>query len=69
MYARLLREAGFDHVLVQLRVYRHALQGAEGIVDWMRNAGMRPWLDALGPADQELFISAYRELIDMAYPA
>jgi trans-aconitate 2-methyltransferase len=70
VYGRLLREAGFEHTLVQIRVYRHALQGAAGIVSWMRSAGMTPWLNRLEEAgDQEVFLSTYSRLIDLAYPS
>ncbi|HMV67637.1 MAG TPA: methyltransferase domain-containing protein [Myxococcota bacterium] len=68
VYASLLRGAGFDHVLVQIRVYRHPLDGAQGIVAWMRSAGMKPWLDRLDDDHQAAFLRAYERLIDVAYP-
>lgn len=68
VYARLLKEARFEHVSVQLRTYRHAIEGAEGIVAWMKSGGLQPWLDAI-PADRhETFLQLYTRMIHHAYP-
>jgi trans-aconitate 2-methyltransferase len=49
--------------------YQHVLAGAEGIVEWYKGTGLRPFLDALGSAeDQERFCAEYLELIKSAYP-
>jgi trans-aconitate 2-methyltransferase len=67
-YARMLKAAGFDLALVQLRTYRHAVEGAGAIVDWMRGAGLRPWLAALDEAHHEAFLQKYERLLAHAYP-
>lgn len=69
MYAAWLRDAGFEHVSVQLRTYRHPLEGAGAIVAWMKSGGLQPWLDALDPALHETFLAVYTAMIDRAYPS
>jgi trans-aconitate 2-methyltransferase len=68
VYARLLKQGGFEWPLVQLRTYRHALEGSAAIVEWMRGAGLRPWLDALDEAHHEAFLEKYERLVAHAYP-
>jgi trans-aconitate 2-methyltransferase len=69
VYARQLKQAGFEWPLVQLRTYRRALEGSAAIVSWMRSAGLRPWLDAFGPEHEAAFLEKYERLIHHAYPA
>lgn len=68
LYDGWIRDAGFRFVSVQLRTYRHALEGAAGIVAWMRSGGLQPWLDALAPNKHEMFLADYTDLINRAYP-
>jgi len=69
VYAAWLREAGFQHISVQLRTYRHPLEGAGAIVAWMKSGGLQPWLDALDPALHDTFEAVYTSMIDRAYPS
>lgn len=68
-YARMVQDAGLAFPSVQVRTYRHPVDGADAIVDWLRHAGLRPWLEALDPSRHDAFLEAYRRLIDAAYPA
>lgn len=50
--------------------YIHVLEGPEGIVEWYRGSGMRPFLDALSTdAERERFTAEYLAAIREAYPA
>ncbi|HCM26203.1 MAG: hypothetical protein A2Z99_02535 [Treponema sp. GWB1_62_6] len=49
--------------------YWHVLAGHDGLIDWYRGTGMRPWLEKLAdPAERAAFISAVREEAAPAYP-
>jgi trans-aconitate 2-methyltransferase len=48
--------------------YLHVLDGPESIVEWYRGTGLRPFLDALEPAERERFAADYLERIARAYP-
>ncbi|MGB8313491.1 MAG: trans-aconitate 2-methyltransferase [Aestuariivirga sp.] len=48
--------------------YYHALQGAQGIVDFVSTTGLRPFLDPLDESTRDEFITAYRAGLAMAYP-
>jgi trans-aconitate 2-methyltransferase len=47
--------------------YVARMDGVEGIVDWYRGTGLRPYLDALGE-DSAAFLADYLELLRPAYP-
>jgi trans-aconitate 2-methyltransferase len=49
--------------------YIHVMADHEAIVEWGRGTALRPYLDALDPAEQERFLSRYLEAIRRAYPA
>ena len=49
--------------------YHHPLAGAAAIVDWVKGSGLRPFLAALEPAEQDAFLGSYRAAITDAYPA
>ena len=68
VYATLLKQAGFEHVLVQLRTYRHALPGVAEVVAWMRSGGLQPWVERVGASRQADFLTVYGEMLDMALP-
>lgn len=41
--------------------YMHVLEGIDGIIEWYRGTGLRPWLDALtDETTRERFLGAYR---------
>ncbi len=46
----------------------HGLDGAQGIVDFVRTTGLRPFLDPLDERAREDFITAYRAGLAEAYP-
>ncbi len=49
--------------------YQHVMEGPEAIVEWYKGTGLRPFLDALGSAeDQDRFCTEYLALIKAAYP-
>ena len=50
--------------------YIHVMDGPEGIVEWYKGTGMRPFLDALSAdEDRDRFLAIYLEAIREAYPA
>jgi len=67
-YYRLLRRVPSD-VNVWQTTYFHVLQGEDGVFDWVRGSALRPILEALEPADCDVFIDNYREKLRDAYPA
>lgn len=41
--------------------YVHVLEGIDGVIEWYRGTGLRPWLDALpDDATRRAFLGAYR---------
>ncbi|MGA2052011.1 MAG: trans-aconitate 2-methyltransferase [Opitutales bacterium] len=49
--------------------YQHVLAGPEGLVEWYRGTGLRPWLDALpDEATRARFEADYLEAVRVAYP-
>ena len=49
--------------------YQHVMAGAEGIVEWYRGTGLRPFLDALGTdVERERFTVEFLEGMRQAYP-
>lgn len=50
-------------------VYHHPLDGVDGIVEWFKGSGLRPYLAALEPAERDAYLDVYRALITPHYPA
>jgi trans-aconitate 2-methyltransferase len=49
--------------------YIHVLDGIDGIVEWYRGTGLRPWLDALpDDATRAHFLGAYRARLVAYFP-
>jgi trans-aconitate 2-methyltransferase len=49
--------------------YQHVLAGPEAIVEWVKGAGLRPWLEALpDDAERQAFLSEYRAEVERRYP-
>lgn len=49
--------------------YHHVLNGLDGVIEWYRGTGLRPWLDALpDDATREQFLGAYRARLVPYYP-
>ena len=49
--------------------YHHPLRGAEGVVDWFKGSGLRPFLARLPESEQGAYLDRYRQAIAAAYPA
>ena len=49
-------------------IYHHVLEDDRAIVDWVRSTGLRPFLEALAPGEQEPFLESYRARLAKAYP-
>ncbi len=49
-------------------IYHHVLADDHAIVDWVRSTGLRPFLEALAPGEQEPFLESYRARLAKAYP-
>lgn len=48
--------------------YLHVMDGPEGIVEWMKGTGLRPFLQRLEGADLQAFLATYLEGLALAYP-
>lgn len=48
--------------------YHHVLDGVQGIVDFVRTTGLRPYLDPLDEDMRAQFISSYRARLMKVYP-
>ena len=49
-------------------IYYHPMANAEAIVEWVKGTGLRPYLDAAGPAHRDAFLADYTARIASAYP-
>jgi trans-aconitate 2-methyltransferase len=48
--------------------YLHRLTGPDPVVEWTKGTALRPFLDALPPAEQGAFLADYRRRVAAAYP-
>ena len=52
------------HVELWRTEYLHVLDSPDGVVEWYRGSGLRPWLDALPNDDErQRFLADYRRLL------
>jgi trans-aconitate 2-methyltransferase len=49
-------------------IYNHVMDGPEGVVEWFKGSGLRPFLSALDPSLREDFLTAYLARIAQHYP-
>lgn len=70
-------EPGFYHDLLAPRAarldifeieYLHVMEGPEGIVEWMKGSGLRPFLQRLDASEHGEFLASYLERLKQAYP-
>ncbi len=57
------------HVDIWHTVYNHVLDGAAGIVEWVKSTGLLPYLAPLSADERAAFLADYESRIAMAYPA
>ena len=55
------------HIDLTEVIYYHIMDGPEGVVEWVKGTGLRPWLDHAG-ARREEFLAEYARRIAGAYP-
>ncbi len=67
-YFRQLRAVA-PRVDVWRTTYFHPLAGARAVVEWVKGAGLRPFIDPLDPAEREAYLARYQAEIAKAYPA
>ena len=68
-YYELLR-ARCSRVDVWRTTYHHPLAGgADGIVEWFKGSGLRPFLAPLDAGERSVFLDRYRTAVAQAYPA
>ncbi|MEM7505630.1 MAG: trans-aconitate 2-methyltransferase [Pseudomonadota bacterium] len=48
--------------------YAHVMPNHAAIMDWLRGAGLKPWLEPLNGTEADAFLAAYRPRIEAAYP-
>ncbi|MES1926007.1 trans-aconitate 2-methyltransferase [Salinisphaera sp. T31B1] len=49
--------------------YHHLIaDGVDGVVEWFKGSGLRPYLAPLGADDRDAFLEAYRRRLAAAYP-
>jgi trans-aconitate 2-methyltransferase len=49
--------------------YQHVMADPAAIVEWVKGAGLRPYLEDLEPPRREQFLDEYTQAIGAAYPA
>jgi trans-aconitate 2-methyltransferase len=65
-YYRILRPIG-ARVDIWRTVYHHVMQGADGIVEWFKGSGLRPYLNLLTADETPEYLARYRAQIEKSY--
>ncbi|SCW50767.1 trans-aconitate 2-methyltransferase [Rhizobium mongolense subsp. loessense] len=58
----------FDHVDVWKTIYNHPLKGIDGIVEWFKSTGLKPFLARLVNEERDAFLDLYESIIAEHYP-
>jgi trans-aconitate 2-methyltransferase len=66
-YFRLLRPH-CSRVDVWRTIYHHPLPSIDGIAEWFKGTGLRPFLSPLNPEEQTEYLLRYRAALARAYP-
>jgi trans-aconitate 2-methyltransferase len=56
------------HIDIWQTRYEQVMPDAAAIVEWVKGTGLRPFLEALEPADQAAFLRDYEQEVAKAYP-
>ena len=67
-YLNIMLDAGCDADAWET-TYQQVLQGPDPVLEWVRGAGLRPVLSALGPSEAAEFEAEYSALLKDAYPS
>ncbi|MBZ9657191.1 trans-aconitate 2-methyltransferase [Phyllobacterium lublinensis] len=65
-YFELLRSHG-RRVDIWRTTYHHPLQGLDGIVEWFKGSGLRPYLSVLDAEERSLFLEKYKDILARSY--
>ncbi len=57
-----------NHFSVWQTTYFHVVDSPEGVIDWYRGSGLRPYLEKLSEEEQERFLRELLFLIQKQYP-
>ncbi|QND51174.1 trans-aconitate 2-methyltransferase [Phyllobacterium sp. 628] len=68
-YYRTLRPISAKTDVWQTTYYHPLADGAEGVVEWLKGTGLRPFLDPLDETERAAFLERYTKAVAQAYPA
>ncbi len=68
-YAEVLDGLGAADMTVQARIYPVILNGAAGLLDWVRGTALVPYLSRLSAEDAARFEAAYLARLQQAFPS
>jgi trans-aconitate 2-methyltransferase len=66
-YRELLAELGFVEIDCYYHIFQHPMGNPAEVVEWYKSTGLRPFLDALAPAEHPAFLAALVERLNEAY--